>query len=665
MSSKSARPNGGLRGADYRAKDIDVLEGLEPVRRNPGMFVGGRDERAVHHLAAEVIDNAMDEVVAGHASRIDVILHEDGSLEVRDDGRGIPVDPHPKFPDKSALEIVLTTLHAGGKFRRGEQGAYATSGGLHGVGISVVNALSAWLDVEVARDRNRCGMRFRQGEALGGIEPRGAIQNRKGTIVRFRPDSDIFGTKSSFRPSRLHALARSKAYLFRNVTVNWRCAPELLDAAGDVPVSESFHFPGGLKEFLLFRLGDTDLLCDEPFEGRAKLTENGNAASSGSVEWAIAWAPAHEPFLETYANAIPTPEGGTHVAGLRETLRKGLRAYGELIGNKRASIITSEDVFSCTCAELSVFLERPDFAGQTKERLGNEEIQRQVENALRDRLDSWLGNDPATARRILEHIVDLAEERLRQRKERETRRKSATRRLRLPGKLADCSVSGSRGTELFLVEGDSAGGSAKQARDRRTQAVLPLRGKILNVANAGVAKLQANQELQDLLQALGVGTGNRYEERGLRYERIIIMTDADVDGAHIAALLMTFFFLQMPKLVANGHLYLATPPLYRIARGDHFRYARDDADRDRILDAEFGNGRSNISISRFKGLGEMMPAQLRETTMNPDTRQLVRIRVTDPGIRTADCVQRLMGRKPELRYKFIQKNARFAADFDA
>ena len=645
----------------YSARDIDVLEGLEPVRRNPGMFVGGRDSRALHHLAAEILDNAMDEVVAGHASRIEVRLRADGSLEIRDDGRGIPVDRHPRFPDRTALEVVLTTLHAGGKFRRGDDGAYLHSGGLHGVGISVVNALSVWMEVEVARDRRRHSLRCERGEVRGDLEDRGPIQNRRGTTVRFLPDPEIFGDRAAFEPGILYRMARSKAYLFRNVEVTWACAGERLPDGAEIPAEDSFQFANGLRDFLGAELAGAATLCEAPFCGKVEFAE----ARRGSVEWAVAFAPDRDPRILAYVNGIGTPAGGTHVAGLRDALRKGIRAHGERVGKKRAGQITSDDILSCTSAVLSLFIPSPEFAGQTKERLGNPEVQQRVDSAVRTRFDSWLGGDPAAANRILAHVLEVSEQRIRARQERETRRKSATRNLRLPGKLADCSRAVADGTEIFLVEGDSAGGSAKQARDRSTQAILPLRGKILNVASASSDRFRANRELQDLLLALGVSTGSGYREGDLRYERVVILTDADVDGAHIASLLMTFFHTQMPELVANGHLFVANPPLYRLAAGDSVCYARDDAHRDSLLASRFA-GRKKVVINRFKGLGEMMPAQLRETAMSPATRDLVQICVRDAsGGKTDRIVDQLMGRKAEARFRFIQENARFAPDLDA
>src|SRR5580692_3777533 len=580
--------------AAYSAKDIEVLEGLEPVRRRPGMYIGGTDERALHHLAAEVMDNAMDEAVAGHASRIELELASDGSVTVRDNGRGIPVDPHPKFPAKSALEVILTTLHSGGKFG-GD--AYKTSGGLHGVGVSVVNALSDSLSVEVARDRILYRQSYCRGVPQGRLETVGPVQNRRGTTLSFHPDPEIFAD-AAFRPATLYRMARSKAYLFRGVEIRWSCDPALPRPDG-VPQEARLHFPGGLGDFLSASLAERALLTQRPFLGQV------NFPDGGSVEWAVAWPEDEDDgFCHSYCNTIPTIEGGTHEAGLRNALVRGLKGHGELIGNKRIAQATGEDVTTGAAMLLSLFLRDPQFQGQTKERLASVEATRLVENAVRDHFDHWLGGDPATTRQLLDRIAERAEERLNRRQQKEMARKTATRKLRLPGKLVDCTSSAATGTEIFLVEGESAGGSAKQARDRNIQAILPLRGKILNVASAGAGKLQQDQELSDLVQALGCGIGAKYREDDLRYERIIIMTDADVDGAHIASLLMTFFFREMPQLVDNGHLYLALPPLYRLSQGNETRYARDDAHREELLQTTF-NGRGKVEISRFKGLGEM------------------------------------------------------------
>ncbi len=642
--------------ADYSAKDIEVLEGLEPVRRRPAMYIGGTDEASMHHLFAEVLDNAMDEAVAGHASRIEVMLAADGTVTVRDNGRGIPVDRHPKFKDRSALEIILTTLHAGGKF---SDKVYHTAGGVHGVGVSVVNALCDKLTVEVARDRKLWTQSYRRGKPTGPLKQGGAVHNRRGTAVTFHPDAKVFGDDAALRPRRMYRMARSKAYLFRGVEIRWSCDEKLIGPKDDTPAKATLHFPGGLADFLAASTQDWTPATPTPFAGQARFP-NGD----GTLEWAITWPLDGEPFLNSYCNTVPTPQGGTHESGLRSALMRGLKAYGELVGNKRARQLTGDDVAGSACAMLSVFLREPQFQGQTKEKLVTPAAARLVETTLKDHFDHWLGADPEAANALLALVLERLDERQRRRRESEVARKAATRRLRLPGKLADCSRAGSRDTEIFLVEGDSAGGSAKQARNRETQAVLPLRGKILNVASASAEKLRANQEINDLVMALGCGVGAHYIDDKLRYERVIIMTDADVDGAHIAALLMTFFWREMPGLIDAGHLHLAVPPLYRLSRGGVTTYARDDAHRDELLETEF-SGKGKVEISRFKGLGEMPPAQLKTTTMDPRTRMLLRVEVArDDRKRTEARVESLMGRKPELRFAFIEENARFVADLD-
>ena len=641
--------------AGYTAKHIEVLEGLEPVRRRPGMYIGGTDEKALHHLFAEVIDNSMDEALAGHADWIEVEMEANGFVSVTDNGRGIPVDPHPKFKSKSALEVIMCTLHAGGKF---DSKVYETSGGLHGVGVSVANALSERMEVEVAREQQLYKMAFERGKPKGKLEKAGRAPNRRGTKIRFRPDPQIFGPKAVFDPARVFKMARSKAYLYGGVEIRWHCAKELLHGLDDVPEKATFHFAEGLKDYLASNLSGATLVHPDIFTGTT-----GKTGRHGAVEWAIAWTADADGFLQSYCNTIPTPDGGTHESGLRSALLRGLKDHAARVGQeKRAAPVTSEDVMVGSGCMLSVYIREPEFQGQTKDRLATAAAQKIVEQAIKDPFDHWLSGNPMQANKLLDFVIDRAEDRLRRRQEKDIARKSAVRKLRLPGKLADCSNTAEQGSEIFIVEGDSAGGSAKQARDRRTQAVLPLRGKILNVASAGKDKLAQNAQLSDLVQALGCGTGAHYHEKDLRYEKVIIMTDADVDGAHIASLLITFFYRQMPKLIEAGRLYLAVPPLFRLQHGGKIAYARDDKHKVQLLKSEF-NANAKVEVSRFKGLGEMMAAQLKETTMDPGKRTLLRVMLAENEIKpTAKAVERLMGNKAEARFEFIQERAEFASE---
>ncbi|MDC1481101.1 type IIA DNA topoisomerase subunit B [Ascidiaceihabitans sp.] len=647
LSGSTASPD------DYDASSIQILEDMEHVRLRPGMYIGGKDDRALHHMVAEIIDNSMDEAVAGHATWIEVELHENGHVSVRDNGRGIPTGPHPKDPEKSALEIIFCTLNAGGKF---SGDSYETSGGLHGVGSSVVNALSDHLRVEVARNKELFAMEFSRGVPQGKLAKISAAPNRRGTAVTFHPDANIFGSLT-LKPARLFKMARSKAYLFSGVEIRWKTSQN----DGETPQEAKFHFPGGLADYLSESLKGATTYAEAPFAGTVSFEK---FKVPGKVEWAINWTPSRDGFIQSYCNTVPTPEGGTHEAGFWAAILKGVKAYGELVNNKKSSTITREDLTTGAGALVSCFIREPEFVGQTKDRLATVDAQRMVENSVRDHFDNWLAADTKSAGAILDFLVLRAEERLKRRQEKETSRKTATAKLRLPGKLTDCSSKTREGTELFIVEGDSAGGSAKMARDRKTQALLPLRGKILNVLGAASSKLGSNAEISDLTQALGVGLGSKFNVDDLRYDKIIIMTDADVDGAHIAALLMTFFFTQMRPMIDAGHLYLACPPLFRITQGAKRIYCIDEEEKDMWLEKGIG-GKGRVDLSRFKGLGEMDAKDLKDTTMNPATRKLIRVTIDDdePG-ETDDLVERLMGKKPEMRYQYIQENARFVEELD-
>ena len=648
---------------EYSAQSIEVLEGLEPVRHRPGMYIGGTDETALHHLVAEILDNSMDEAVAGFANHIDVVMNADYSVSIVDNGRGIPVDPHPKHPNKSALEVILTMLHSGGKFGGG---AYKVSGGLHGVGLSVVNALSEKLVVEIARDKKLYRQEYAKGIPQTALELIGNAPNRRGTSITFKPDPEIFGVNSNLQPNRIFRMARSKAFLFKGIKINWKCAPEIIGEGEATPTETELCFPNGILDFLNYQVGAKATINRRPFAGEADLDND-----EGKVEWAITWTEDENGFCHSYCNTVITPFGGTHETGFKAALLKSLKEYGEMTNNKKAASVTAEDFLSDASIMLSLFIRDPQFQGQTKDKLTSSKATRLVESAVKDSFDHWFSSDLENAAALMEYVIERADARKKKKEEKEKVRKTPTKRLRLPGKLADCSQASSENTELFIVEGDSAGGSAKQGRDRVTQAILPLRGKILNVASASLEKITQNQEIKDMIEALGCGTKDNYKEENLRYEKIIIMTDADVDGAHIASLLMTFFYQHMPQLIANGHLFIATPPLYKIAVGGKNYYALDDDDKDKIL-AKVVKGNQKPDISRFKGLGEMSAVQLKETTMDKKNRMLLRVMIpsttTEEGkeeaFETRRQVERLMGKNPELRFKFIIERAKFVDDLD-
>ena len=648
----------------YDASDIQVLEGLEPVRLRPGMYIGGTDEKAWHHLPVEILDNSIDEAVAGFAKKISVDLIDAKTIEITDDGRGIPVDEHPKYPGKSALEVILTTLHSGGKFNNN---VYKTSGGLHGVGSAVVNALSSEMIVTVSRDGYEWHQTFSRGKTTSPIT-RGNATKSHGTKIRFTLDDEIFGTNAVFKPIKIYRMARAKAFLSRGVKIDWRCNESLLTDDMGIPATTTFYYANGVADFLAEKTESEPKILPRIFSGTVDFPDD-----AGRVEWALTMltdengAASDDGFFASYCNTIATIDGGTHETGFKSAITKGIKAYGEKVNNKAAANIIGEDVFDSVAAIVSVFYKTPQFLGQTKEKLSNPEIARYTENALRDPWEMFLASDPKTANAILDSVINLANARIKTKQVKEIARKTPTKRARMPAKLADCSKHGVEGTELFIVEGESAGGTAKQARDRATQAIMPLRGKVLNVMSNSDERFNANKELNELIDIIGAGTAKDWDESKLRYEKIIVMTDADVDGSHIASLLMAFFYQYMPQLIYGGHLYLSCPPLYKLTCGTESVYVDTDEELEDLKNNKYKNKR--VEISRFKGLGEMMPNQLKETTMSPKTRRLIRVDLppkTDDGIedteKTRTIVSELMGKKPEFRFKFITEHAQFVKD---